>query len=221
MYHHLRLITAQIQFSRDLNCVCLYAMAVVTNEMTFGREVGHPSRMIDLSLRHRSFRSWHQRVSSNFSPAFSHSLALTASIKSSNPFPSKASRPAKGTSHIKDLGPDFLPRKHLSQNIEKRCLQIDTKLQSLLRPDLHRFLNRSKQKGVISVLSQIGNLPSAECWMSPNTAMTGQHCSSNDFTLLAALSSARLVSSASNALICTVFKQSLPSYTCKSSQQRS
>lgn len=70
-------------------------------------------------------------------------------------------------------------------------------------------------------MSQIENLPSAECWMSPKTAMTGQHCSSKDFTLLAALSSARLVSRASSALICTVFKQSLPSYTCKSTQQRS
>ena len=120
-------------------------------EMTFGREVGHPSRMIDLSLRHRSFRSLHQRVSSNFSPAFSHSLALTASIKSSKPFPSKASRPAKRTSDIKDLGPAFFHRKHLSQNIEKRCLQIYTKLQSLLRPDLHRlYIGVSNTGGFVS-----------------------------------------------------------------------
>lgn len=136
----LRLITAQLQFSRDLNCARLYALTVVTMEMTFGREVGQPSRMIDLSLRHRSFRSLHQRVSSNFSPAFSHSLALTASIKSSKPFPSKASRPAKKTSDVKDLGPAFLPsqtsqskyREAMSANIHQATIATPTWFASTL-----------------------------------------------------------------------------------------
>lgn len=52
-----------------------------------------------------------------------------------------------------------------SQNIEKRYLQIDTKLQSLLRPDLHRLYIRVSNKGFCQfwAKSKIYLLQSAGC----------------------------------------------------------
>lgn len=60
----------------------------------------------------------------------------------------------------------------------------------------------------------------AECWMSPNTAITEQHWSSSDATLLAARSNTRFASRASSALIWKLFKHSSPLYTCMQRPQK-